>query len=369
MKLLDLTPYFHRKSGGIKKFILKKAQYLPAYGVQHTVVIPGEDRKEFIQGSTKFYQLPSLRIPLSGGYRFFKSVEDIKRIIRTERPQVVELGGTYLLASLFEDRDFLLSVFYHSDARGEMSFLPIPKKVKNMLFSALVDKCLSRADVILTPTEKYRRELLSLGLPKVYRVSLGVEVDTFSPKKRNRKAFKERYLVEEDKVVLLYVGRFSVDKRVDFLLKVFENLKDKDFHMVMVGDGPLKAYVKLKAKGIKNLTLIEYISSEEELAFIYANCDIFVSASPFETFGFAFLEAQSSGLILVALDMDLETQLIKDFLVKNYSPHAFLQAIHRAREHLSPSMRDFLHEMVRQTFSWKVSIERYLQIYPTFVTL
>ncbi len=369
MKLLDLTPYFHRKSGGIKKFILKKAQHLPAHGVQHVVVIPGKERGEFFQGSTKFYQLPSLSIPLSGGYRFFRSVEEIMRVVLAERPHVVELGGTYLLAPLFKDRDFLLSVFYHSDARREMSFLPAPRRIKDRLFGTLVEKCLSRADIILTPTEKYRRELMSFGLSEVYKVSLGVEVDIFNPRRRDRRAFRERYSVEEDKVVLLYVGRLSIDKRVDLLLKVFENLKDKDFHMMMVGDGPLRAYVKLKAKRMKNLTFIDYISSEEELAFIYANCDIFVSASPFETFGLAFLEAQSSGLLLVALDMDLETQILKDFLVKDYSMDAFLQAIHRAREHLSSSMRDFLHEMVRRDFSWKVSIERYLQAYSTFAIL
>ena len=363
MKLLDLTPYFHSKSGGIKKFILKKVEYLPKFGFEHVVVIPGEESKVYKLKNTKFYEVSSFPIPLSGGYRFFKRLEYVEDIIRKESPDIVELGGTYLISPFLKVEDSFLSIFYHSDAKREMSFIPSPKLIKDGAFKLLVDKCLSKADMILTPAKKYTQTLKEYGLKLVNTVHLGVDPRVFNPAKREAESFKERFGISKGKIVLLYVGRLSIDKGVNKLLKAFQLLSPKHFHLVLVGDGPLKAYVKRKAEKLGSITLIDYVNSEEDLAVIYASCDIFVNASTYETFGLAMLEAQSSGLPVAGFDLDLETQFLKETLSKEVSPQGLAQAIHRACELLSHSTREYLHTKAVEEFSWEKTFERYADLY------
>ncbi len=367
MKLLDLTPYFHKKSGGIKSFILKKVDYLPKYEVQHVVVIPGKERKKYMYGSTVFYEVPSFHIPFSGGYRFFSGLKEIKEIIRQEKPDIVELGGTYTIAPFFADKDYLLSIFYHSDAKKELGFIPSTKYMKERFFSLLIDRCISKADLVISPSEKYSQSLME-KINKVYTCPLGVDTKIFNPSKRDESSFRKKFNIQEE-TILLYVGRLTVEKRIDILMSAIEQLDKKLYHLLIVGSGPLKLYVKAKSKILKNVTFIDYVTSQEELSYIYSNCHMFVSASKYETFGLAFLEAQSSGLPVVAFDLNLETQLLKDFLAKDFTVEALAHAISIAREKLNPTIREYLHTKVRSLFSWESSFDTYMSIYMQHMSL
>ncbi|MFN7065976.1 MAG: glycosyltransferase, partial [Aquificaceae bacterium] len=207
-----------------------------------------------------------------------------------------------------------------------------------------------------------QEELLKgFGLERVMTVNLGVDTSLFSPFRRNPHFSK--LLGIENKHKLLYVGRLSVDKNISLLLEVFQYLDPSLFHLVIVGDGPLRRKVEKLSKKLPNLTYLGYVHREEDLAEIYASCDIYVSASYRETYGLSFLEAQACGCILVSFDMDLETQPFKDFLVKEKSRKDFYKAIIRASNSLSPSLREEISSYIAKNFSWNSAFERLLNIY------
>ncbi|MGB9874095.1 MAG: glycosyl transferase family 1, partial [Hydrogenobacter sp.] len=81
MKIVDIAPYFHAKSGGIKRYLLEKSLYLKDKPVEYVVIVPGRKKKLHYINSTKVYQIPSFPIPMTGGYRFFNSLRDIKEIL------------------------------------------------------------------------------------------------------------------------------------------------------------------------------------------------------------------------------------------------------------------------------------------------
>jgi alpha-1,6-mannosyltransferase len=82
MKLMDITPYYHSTSGGIKTYINYKVEFVKHQDVEHVVVVPGKKPKTYTVGRTRFYELSSFG--LIGGYRFFSSVKEINRIIEEE---------------------------------------------------------------------------------------------------------------------------------------------------------------------------------------------------------------------------------------------------------------------------------------------
>lgn len=117
MKLMDITPYYHPTSGGIKTYINYKVELMKHQDVEHVVVVPGKKPRTYTVGRTRFYELSSFG--LIGGYRFFSSVKEINRIIEEEKPDVVELGGTYLLVPFLKERTTFYLSFITRMPRGK----------------------------------------------------------------------------------------------------------------------------------------------------------------------------------------------------------------------------------------------------------
>jgi len=365
MKIMDITPYYHHYSGGIKTYIDRKIEWIFQRELDHVVVIPGKTYRKYQVKRTTFYELPS--IPLLGGYRFFKSLEDIKRIIRLEKPDLLEFSGTYLPIPFFRKEGIPISVFYHADIKGEINLLPIPKGLKERYFRFVVVKCLKKADLVLVPSLKYKEELESMGLKNVLYVPLGVDTEIFTPKKRDE-SFRQSLGIQGQKLLLLYVGRLSPEKGIDTLLKLLHSLDSSLFHLLVVGKGPLEVLIKKHIKKTSNLSYMPYIKSKEELAKVYASGDIFVSASKFETFGLTFLEAQVSGLPLCAFDLNLETQILKETLTSDRSVDGLKECVLRASELIKHNVgiREYLHRKVRDSFSWDKTFQRLTRAYENF---
>ncbi|MCS7171382.1 MAG: glycosyltransferase [Aquificaceae bacterium] len=362
MKLVDITPYFHSRSGGIRRYLLEKVKFFQEMDVEHVLVVPGKERKEYRLCSSKVYQLPSFPLPLTGGYRFFSSISEIREILQKEDPDVVELGGTYQPIPYLKSDRYLLSVFYHSDVRMDLFLLPFPKRLKRVLLEHTVRKKLSKADLVITPSRKQEEFLRSQGLENIATVNLGVDTQVFNPWRRNP-YFEKTLGIKESKLKLLYAGRLSPEKNINFLLEFFQHLDPTPFHLVVVGDGPLRKKVEKLSQKLSNLTYLGYIQREEELAEVYASCDIFISASYGETYGLSFLEAQACGCLLVALNMNLETQPFKEFLAEELTLDDFYRATLKACNALSLSTRERVSSYIASNFSWKVTFERLLGIY------
>jgi len=362
MKIMDITPYYHSYSGGIRTYIDKKVEWVFEMEWEQVVVVPGKVYKKYQVKRTTFYELPSF--PLIGGYRFFKSLEDIKEVIRLEKPDLLEFSGTYLPIPFFKKEGVPISVFYHSDAKRELSLFPVPKKLLEGLFKLVVDKCLRAVEFILVPSLKYKRELESLGLENVHYVPLGVDTQTFHPSKRDDQ-FRHSLGIQDNKLLLLYVGRLSPEKGTNTLIKLLKGLDPSMFHMLIVGKGPLEFLVKAHQRKLSSLTYMPYINSKEQLAKVYASGDIFVSASMFETFSLAFLEAQSSGLPVCAFDLDLETQILKDILAPKEDVETLTESIYKASKLIRHDnyLRDYLHKKVKENFSWELTFKSLSKAY------
>ncbi len=362
MKLVDVTPYFHSKSGGIRRYLLEKTKHLQRMGVDHVLIIPGKERRTYCINSTRVYELPSFPLPLTGGYRFFSSFSEIREILHLEDPDIVELGGTYQPINYLKSERYMLSVFYHSDVRADLSLIPAPERFKKVLLEHTVKRKLSQANLVITPSKRQEDFLKSYGLENVFTVNLGVDTTVFNLSMRDP-YFEEAMGIKRGKFKLLYAGRLSPDKNTDLLLEVFQHLEPTLFHMIVVGDGPLRKRVQKLAQRLPNLTYIGYLQKEEELARVYASCDLFVSTSLSETYGLAFLEAQACGCLLVAFDMGLETQPFKEFLAKEPTMEAFYDAIIHACNAVSLSNREMVSSFIRSRFSWESTFDKLLEVY------
>jgi len=127
--------------------------------------------------------------------------------------------------------------------------------------------------------------------------------------------------VEEDLVVILYVGRLSYEKNLQLLVDAFAQLVTRltpddptRLQLVLIGDGPHRSALKksVQLQGIAELTTFTgQISRPAELAAWYASADIFAFPSFTETFGQVVCEALASGLPVVGLDAPGTRDLVR----------------------------------------------------------
>ena len=106
---------------------------------------------------------------------------------------------------------------------------------------------------------------------------------------------------------LLYVGSVSARKNVDFLIKVFNSLKEKaefeDVQLVIVGRSEKKFWEKCRKdieSPVENSVIYVPFIKNAQLKFIYEKSDVFVLPSKQEIFGMVLLESMYFGKPAVA---------------------------------------------------------------------
>jgi glycosyltransferase involved in cell wall biosynthesis/predicted metal-dependent phosphoesterase TrpH len=151
-------------------------------------------------------------------------------------------------------------------------------------------------DVVLSPSRASDERLNQLGIPdgRIRRWDRGVDLKRFDPAHR-----QEELLPGE--INVLYAGRLSMEKGVDLLADAFLEARRRDprLHLSVAGGGPEEEL--LRARLGEHATFLGWLSGDD-LGRAYASADVFLFASSTETFGQVVLEAQASGLPVVAID-------------------------------------------------------------------
>lgn len=215
------------------------------------------------------------------------------------------------------------------------------------------------ADRLVANTDHEANELIDLydaNPDKVDVVHPGVDLDLFRP--GDRAAARRRHGVDEDAIVLLFVGRIQPLKAPDVLLHAAAELVKQDpavrsrLQVVVCGgpsgsglDRPTALIDLAHELGITDLVRFEPPSDRETLVDWYRAADVTVVPSHSESFGLVAVESQACGTPVVAAAVGgLRTAVahqVSGLLVAGHDPRDFARAIHtivnqpRLREELS----------------------------------
>ncbi|MGC9120498.1 MAG: glycosyltransferase [Sulfurihydrogenibium sp.] len=368
MKLLDITHFYSERGGGIKTYINNKINFFSHIDdIQHTLVIPGEEDDTYYNGKTKVITLKSPQLLFSKNYRLIINPLKLASIIEEEKPNIIEIGSPFIIPSvvnfLKEKLKFKVFGFFHSDLEKVSDGILKKGNLIKPLIRKYVYKTYSNMDLVIAPSNYVKRYLNRVGIYNVKVVNHGVDVDFFLNVEADKKD-KIFYGIEESRTILLYVGRFSPDKNFSELLNIFKllNFSFPDrFHFLIVGDGPLKEEIYDKLDS--NYTVLDYISSKEELAKIYKMADVFVSASKNDTFGISLIEAQACGLPVVAYNVGPFPEIVyyKDLLCKD--SFDFFYKIIYLSENKKLIDKDAIVNFVKNNFDLKLTMQNLLNIY------
>lgn len=176
---------------------------------------------------------------------------------------------------------------------------------------ALKTRCLKKASGITVVSTRLKDFLeKNYNVKNIKICPMGCKLDVFSPNHRI-----ENYFGQEDKKVVLFVGRLAEKKGVKYLIQAMKMI---DARLIIVGTGPLETELKeLAAKETGDIVFLGN-KTHEELKIIMPSADVYaapsITAKGGDTEGIpvSIMEAMASGVPVVASDSGGISDLVKN---------------------------------------------------------
>jgi glycosyltransferase involved in cell wall biosynthesis len=170
------------------------------------------------------------------------------------------------------------------------------------------------ANKVAVPTTDYMQQLQRRGIAaaKMVRFGRGIDTTVFTPKHNAAEVIAQHYNLPPG-FTLLYCGRISKEKNMDFLAEVYKRLcaDHKDMNLILAGDGP---YFHDFFRIIGDLPRVRFAGriGRRDLPLLYSGADCLVFPSVTDTFGMVVLEAQACGLPVVVSDAGGPQEIIEN---------------------------------------------------------
>jgi alpha-1,6-mannosyltransferase len=329
VKSLHITSAWHERSGGVRTFYLALLAAANASGHPMRLIVPADrNYQETVGEFGKIYHLRAPRSPAPGAYRvlyphLYLPGGSIHRILRDERPDLVEICDKYTLPYLggllrvnalpgitFRPTVVGLSCERFDDTVaayvGATRLLrPLAALYLRWLYFPLADQHIAVSDYVASELR---------GVSDGHKVErgvwpgpMGVDFATFSAA---RPSLAQRHQLTHwvngslASRLLIYAGRLAPEKNISVLIHALRELVCRggsDYRLLLAGDGPSRATLEKEAAATipGRVAFLGHIASPAQLAHLLANCDLFVHTNPREPFGIAPLEAMAAGVPVV----------------------------------------------------------------------
>jgi alpha-1,6-mannosyltransferase len=165
---------------------------------------------------------------------------------------------------------------------------------------------------VLVASASVARDLEHEGVRDVHRVSLGVDLERFTPARRDAAVETRRRFGLPDAPLALYLGRFAEEKQLETVLAAWREVERRtDAWLVLVGAGPREARLRAMAEGLQ-VRWVSYQRQRDLVADLLAAADLYVAPGPAETFGLSAIEAMAAGLPVLSVDAGGVADRVRD---------------------------------------------------------
>ena len=193
-------------------------------------------------------------------------------------------------------------------------------------------------------------------------IRTGIDVERFS--RATGSSIREKYNLQND-FLLLQVGNIEINKRQPDALKALNILSTRYSHVKLVfdGGGRRDELIRLAEKlGLRDKVLFLRSDSDEELAEVYAACDVFLFPAQI-TWGLAVIEAMASAKPVIVSKRCGASEIIDDNVNGILVDHAKPEEIAEKVEWLmnNDGIRHKLGKSAREYIVENLSWEKYAQ--------
>jgi alpha-1,6-mannosyltransferase len=277
-----------------------------------TVVAPGKEHAVSQHSGMKLIRYPAPPMPYDATYRVPWRIDFMRRVVAEERPDIVQISSPFApaVAARFLGKAPLRVYFHHSDPIG----CYVRPLLERVLPSRLAD-CIEHAawewqrriagfcDATVVAGHWLETQLTERGCERVTTVPFGITRSDLGSHCRNE-ALRARFLGplahEPQAALVLISGRLAADKRQGLLVDALHVVRRScPVALVVLGDGPERARLQRRARGLDHVTFLPFTHDRAEFASVLASVDLLLHGSLCETYGFVVAETLASGTPVV----------------------------------------------------------------------
>jgi 1,2-diacylglycerol 3-alpha-glucosyltransferase len=378
VRVLFISDVYFPRVNGVSTSVRTFRQDLAACGVDTTLVAP-DYGVDYDDVEPNVVRVAGARVPGDPEDRRMRwgalrwALDDLRRegfdLVHIHTPFIAHYAGVR-----FAERAAIPCVAtYHTFFEEYLHhYVPVlPRRVGRLVAQAFTRSQCRDVSGLIAPSEPMRDVLLAYGVnTPIHVLPTGLPEDRF--KAGNGARFRAEQGLPADAPLLTYVGRVAHEKNIEFLVKVFAQVR-RDVPaalFVIAGEGPARESLRqlVARMGLSDsVRFVGYLDRNTSLLDCYAAADVFVFASRTETQGLVLLEAMAQGTPVVST-AELGTKFVLKpgcgaLVVPEATPQ-FAGAIIKVLQ--DRSLRDALRIRGRayaQTWSSRLLAQRLAEIY------
>lgn len=271
MKILLDGRLISDKPTGISRYSRELVKiYQNNYGYENVEVIINEDLKE---KPFKYIKTELKPFSILHFLKFHKFLEKIEANV---------YHSLYHNNSFFKDKTKkYITTFHdigHKILKGKIHHNPYKDFLVKMAIEVIIRRTLKNSDIVVSVSETTKEDIKNIYKYDSVVIPEGINVIQVKDKEVEKL---------KDMKFFLYVGNSRPNKNLKFLIETFLDSRT-DYKLVLVGNNN---NLQINDSRIKALGFV----SDEELSWLYKNCEAFIFPSLYEGFGLPVLEAIYKG--------------------------------------------------------------------------
>ena len=345
-------------SGGLRTALNALATGYAAAGHDVVQVLPGP-RNETI--GTPWGRQITVRAPeVPGtGYRLVPRAQQVIDVLEGLGPDRLEVHDRTTLRSLgrWAARRGIPSLVVSHERLDRLLTQWLSPRLPCQRFADRSNAALAaNFDAVVCTTAWAAEEFQRLGVGRLVRVPLGVDLERFQPQGPAPAGSPGA-----GELVLLLASRLSKEKRPELAIDTLGELRRRGLRvrLVVAGDGPLRHALEQRASGLP-VTFLGFVRDRAEMARLLGSSDVVLAPGPIETFGLAALEALSCGTPVVANALSaLREVLGPSGEAVGGTPRSFADAVERILSRPADERRRAARVRAEQ-FPWSHTVQGFL---------
>jgi alpha-1,6-mannosyltransferase len=299
MRIVRLANFVAPHSGGLRTSLRELGAGYLAAGHEPVLIIPGKQDSDRHTAQGRVITLRGPRVPFTGGYRTLLRKRQVAGLLSELKPDTVEVSDQATLrwaGRWAHERGVPAVMVSHESVTALLGMTPLG--LTRSIADALNRRTADAYQQVICTTAWAAAEWERIGAANVMHAPLGVDLDVFTPRRREPGAA----YAARGRTLLVHCGRLSAEKKPQRSLNTLATLRANGVpaRLVVAGDGPLRQRLERRAaRDALPVTFAGFLPDRADLATLLADADVAIAPGPAETFGLAALEALACGTPVV----------------------------------------------------------------------
>jgi alpha-1,6-mannosyltransferase len=303
VRIVRVANFVSAESGGLRTALHGLGNGYLAAGHEAVLVVPGAGHSDVMTDQGRVITLPGT--PTAGDRRLLVRRAPVVRLLERLAPDRLEVSdrSTLRWTGAWARRRGIPTIgISHESLTGRPALLPPVPARAAIAFGDYANLRSARDyDRIVCCTRWAASEFERLEVDNLLRIPLGVDLETFSPARRDP-GLRRRYAAE-DEVLIVYAGRLAPEKQPERALDALAPLRGAGVPAVLVvaGSGVARERMERRAAAAGlPVRFLGFVHGRRELAALLASADVALAPGPLETFCLSALESLACGTPVVA---------------------------------------------------------------------